>query len=72
MVSPKTPNLNRPEELVFVNEVETVTAECQEIQEEEITKPLDSDTANAPPEAKEEKAVLGIRKESQKVKYFNF
>lgn len=63
VVSPKTPNLNRPEELVLVKEVETVTADCQE-RIQEIPNTLD----NAP-EIKEEKARLDLRKGFKKVKY---
>ena len=63
VVSPKTPNLNRPEELVLVKEVETVTADSQE-RIQEIPNTLD----NAP-EIKEEKARLDLRKGFKKVKY---
>lgn len=61
VVSPKTPNLNRPEELVLVKEVETVTADSQE-RIQEIPNTLD----NAP-EIKEEKARLDLRKGFKKV-----
>lgn len=63
VVSPKTPNLNRPEELVLVKEVETVTADSQE-RIQDIPNTLD----NAP-EIKEEKARLDLRKGFKKVKY---
>ncbi|KAM5566663.1 hypothetical protein ABKV19_015015 [Rosa sericea] len=65
VVSPKTPNLNRPEELVLVKEVETITADTQETIQE-VPKTLDSDTGNAP-EVKEEKARFDLQKRSQKV-----
>lgn len=61
VVSPKTPNLNRPEELVLVKEVETVTADSQE-RIQEIPNTLD----NAP-EIKEEKGRLDLRKGFKKV-----
>ncbi|KAL6192457.1 PREDICTED: proteoglycan 4-like [Fragaria vesca subsp. vesca] len=65
VVSPKTPNLNRPEELVLVKEVETITADTQETIQE-LTKTLDNDAGDAP-EVKEEKARLDLQKRPQKV-----
>ncbi|PRQ41248.1 hypothetical protein RchiOBHm_Chr4g0444851 [Rosa chinensis] len=65
VVSPKTPKLNRPEELVLVKEVETITADTQETIQP-VPKTLDSDTGNAP-EVKEEKARFDLQKRSQKV-----
>lgn len=69
VVSPKTPNLNRPEELVLVKEVETITADTQETIQE-LPKTLDNDAGDAP-EVKEEKASLDLQKRPQKVKYIN-
>ncbi|KAL6187421.1 hypothetical protein ACLB2K_038820 [Fragaria x ananassa] len=65
VVSPKTPNLNRPEELVLVKDVETITADTQETIQE-LPKTLDNDAGDAP-EVKEEKASLDLQKRPQKV-----
>ncbi|XP_050375411.1 protein WVD2-like 7 isoform X2 [Argentina anserina] len=65
VVSPKTPHLNRPEELVLVKEVEALTADTQETVQE-VPKTLDNDTGNAP-EVKDEKARFDLQKRPQKV-----